>query len=96
MDASFSPGTIPSGGTTELIVTYTCDQNETLHLNWDAHEFDISPASFALPASPAGRTTPPPSLRVTITRLTANPSCGVHVVLGDLAIDGATCFAEVT
>ena len=36
------------------------------------------------------------TLRVTITRLTENPSCGVHVVLGDLAIDGTTCFAEVT
>lgn len=96
MDAKFIPGTFPSGSTTELIVTYICDQNETLHLNWDAHEFDISPASFSLPASPAGRTTPPPSLRVTITRLTANRSCGVHVVLGDLAIDGTTCFAQVT
>jgi hypothetical protein len=94
MQASFNPGNIASGATTELIVTYTSATAATLFLNgWDPAEFTIEPDRFPLPAAPAGRTTPPPSLRVRITRHAASTSCGVHVVLD--SVDDTFAFVEV-
>jgi len=95
MHVSFDPDAITSGGKANVIVKYTSDDPVTLFLNgWDPAEFTISPTSFDLPAAPAERTTPPPTLQVTIVRKAASTNCGVHFVLGSLDDDFA--FVGVT
>jgi hypothetical protein len=78
--AEFSADQIPNGTNVNITFEWRSQKATTVLLNFDASQFSITPASFALAATAGQKKTGVESVR--ITRIGTTKDCDVHFVQG--------------